>query len=147
MSVEAEAAAVARTAGSARRQEVAWHHRHLLDVDVVTWPEIELIMRTTDEMKGVLARPIRKVPALNGRRVTTLFYEASTRTRVSFETAARNLSADVVSVSTATSSVTKGESLVDTIRTLEALAPKSWSCATPSPARRISQPRSSAATS
>ena len=72
-------------------------------------------------MKGILARPIRKVPALNGRRVTTLFYEASTRTRVSFETAARNLSADVVSISTATSSVTKGESLVDTIRTLEAL--------------------------
>jgi aspartate carbamoyltransferase catalytic subunit len=121
MSVEAEAAAVGRTAGHARTQEVVWHHRHLLDVDVVTWPEIELIMRTTDEMKGVLARPIRKVPALNGRRVTTLFYEASTRTRVSFETAARNLSADVVSVSTATSSVTKGESLVDTIRTLEAL--------------------------
>ena len=98
-----------------------WHHRHLIDLDVVTWPEIELIMRTTDEMNHILARPIRKVPALNGRRVTTLFYEASTRTRVSFETAARNLSADVVSVSTATSSVTKGESLVDTIRTLEAL--------------------------
>jgi aspartate carbamoyltransferase catalytic subunit len=98
-----------------------WRHRHLIDLDVVTWPEIELIMRTTEEMKGILARPIRKVPALNGRRVTTLFYEASTRTRVSFETAARNLSADVVSVSTATSSVTKGESLVDTVRTLEAL--------------------------
>ncbi len=121
MSVETEAAAATRSGGSARTQEVVWHHRHLLDVDVLTWPEIELIMRTTDEMKGVLARPIRKVPALNGRRVTTLFYEASTRTRVSFETAARNLSADVVSVSTATSSVTKGESLVDTIRTLEAL--------------------------
>jgi aspartate carbamoyltransferase catalytic subunit len=100
---------------------VAWPHRHLIDLDVVSWPEIELIMRTTTEMKGVLARPIRKVPALNGRRVTTLFYEASTRTRVSFETAARNLSADVVSIATATSSVTKGESLVDTIRTLEAL--------------------------
>ena len=100
---------------------VAWRHRHLIDLDVVTWPEIQLIMRTTDEMKGILARPIHKVPALNGRRVTTLFYEASTRTRVSFETAARNLSADVVSVATATSSVTKGESLVDTVRTLEAL--------------------------
>lgn len=98
-----------------------WRHRHLLDVDVLSWPEYELIMRTADEMKAVLARPIRKVPALNGRRVTTLFYEASTRTRVSFETAARNLSADVVSISTATSSVTKGESLVDTVRTLEAL--------------------------
>ncbi|HEX7491355.1 MAG TPA: aspartate carbamoyltransferase catalytic subunit [Candidatus Limnocylindrales bacterium] len=98
-----------------------WHHRHLIDLDVVTWPEMELIMQTTAQMKGVLARPIRKVPALNGRRVTTLFYEASTRTRVSFETAARNLSADVVSISTGTSSVTKGESLVDTVRTLEAL--------------------------
>jgi len=102
-------------------EPVTWRHRHLIDLDVVSWPEIELIMRTTTEMKGVLARPIRKVPALNGRRVTTLFYEASTRTRVSFETAARNLSADVVSIATATSSVTKGESLVDTIRTLEAL--------------------------
>jgi aspartate carbamoyltransferase catalytic subunit len=120
MTTAAPTATVASaTAGVA--PATAWHHRHLIDLDVVTWPEIELIMRTTEEMKHVLARPIRKVPALNGRRVTTLFYEASTRTRVSFETAARNLSADVVSVSTATSSVTKGESLVDTIRTLEAL--------------------------
>jgi aspartate carbamoyltransferase catalytic subunit len=114
----------AETAAEVRRDataEVVWRHRHLLDVDTLSWPEFELIMRTTDEMKGILARPIPKVPALNGRRVTTLFYEPSTRTRVSFETAARNLSADVVSVATATSSVTKGESLVDTLRTLEAL--------------------------
>ena len=112
---------VAPAASGAGTDAVAWHHRHLIDVDVLTWPEIELIMRSTEQMKGILARPIRKVPALNGRRVTTLFYEASTRTRVSFESAARNLSADVVSVAPATSSVTKGESLVDTIRTLEAL--------------------------
>ncbi len=98
-----------------------WPHRHLIDLDVVTWPQLELVMRTADAMHEVLARPIQKVPALRGRRVTTLFYEASTRTRVSFEVAARNLSADVVSVATATSSVTKGESLVDTIKTLEAL--------------------------
>jgi len=116
-----ETAATPAPSTPAGTAAVAWRHRHLLDVDVVTWPEIELIMRTTDEMKGILARPIRKVPALNGRRVTTLFYEASTRTRVSFETAARNLSADVVSIATGTSSVTKGESLVDTVRTLEAL--------------------------
>jgi aspartate carbamoyltransferase catalytic subunit len=109
------------SASAASAAPVTWPHRHLIDLDAVSWPEIELIMRTTTEMKGVLARPIRKVPALNGRRVTTLFYEASTRTRVSFEAAARNLSADVVSIATATSSVTKGESLVDTIRTLEAL--------------------------
>ena len=102
-------------------QEVGWRHRHLLDVDTLTWPDIELVMRTTDAMREVLARPIAKVPALRGRNVTILFYEASTRTRVSFEVAAKNLSADVVSVAAATSSVTKGESLVDTVRTVEAL--------------------------
>jgi aspartate carbamoyltransferase catalytic subunit len=93
----------------------------LLDVDVLSWPDIELVMRTTDAMREVLARPIAKVPALRGRNVTILFYEASTRTRVSFEVAAKNLSADVVNIAAATSSVTKGESLVDTVRTVEAL--------------------------
>ena len=102
-------------------QPVGWPHRHLLDVDTVTWPEIELVMRTTDAMKEVLDRPISKVPALRGVNVTTLFYEASTRTRVSFEVAAKNLSADVVNIAAATSSVAKGESLVDTVRTVEAL--------------------------
>jgi aspartate carbamoyltransferase catalytic subunit len=102
-------------------QAVAWRHRHLLDLDVVSWPEIELVMRTTDAMREVLERPIAKVPALRGRNVTILFYEASTRTRVSFEVAAKNLSADVVNIAAATSSVSKGESLVDTVRTVEAL--------------------------
>ena len=102
-------------------QPVGWPHRHLLDLDVVTWPEIELVMRTTDAMREVLARPIAKVPALRGVNVTILFYEASTRTRVSFEVAAKNLSADVVNIAAATSSVSKGESLVDTVRTVEAL--------------------------
>jgi aspartate carbamoyltransferase catalytic subunit len=101
--------------------EVHWSHRHLLDLDVVAWPEIELVMRTTDAMREVLARPIAKVPALRGTGVTILFYEASTRTRVSFEVAAKNLSADVVNIAAASSSVAKGESLVDTIRTVEAL--------------------------
>ncbi len=100
---------------------VRWSHRHLLDLDVVSWPEIELVMRTTDAMREILARPIAKVPALRGTGVTILFYEASTRTRVSFEVAAKNLSADVVNIAAASSSVTKGESLVDTIRTVEAL--------------------------
>jgi len=101
--------------------EVPWRHRDLLDVDVLTWPEIERVMVTTDSMKEVLARPIAKVPALRGRSVTILFYEASTRTRVSFEVAAKNLSADVVNIAASSSSVTKGESLVDTIRTVQAL--------------------------
>src|SRR4029079_13421201 len=102
-------------------QPVGWRHRHLLDVDVLSWPDIELVMRTTDSMRAVLPPPIAKVPALRGRNVTILFYEASTRTRVSFEVAAKNLSADVVNIAAATSSVTKGESLVDTVRTVEAL--------------------------
>jgi len=102
-------------------QPVAWWHRHLLDVDVLTTAEIDLVMRTTDAMAEVLARPIPKVPALRGTAVTILFYEASTRTRVSFEVAAKNLSADVVNITASASSVTKGESLVDTVRTIEAL--------------------------
>src|SRR5436190_18575715 len=102
-------------------QPVGWRHRHLLDVDVLSWDDIELVMRTTDSMREVLTRPIAKVPALRGRNVTILFYEASTRTRVSFEVAAKNLSADVVNIAAATSSVSKGESLVDTVKTVEAL--------------------------
>jgi aspartate carbamoyltransferase catalytic subunit len=100
---------------------VGWHHRHLLDVDGLSADDLDLAMRTADAMREVLARPIAKVPALRGRSVTILFYEASTRTRVSFEVAAKNLSADVVNIAASTSSVTKGESLVDTVRTVEAL--------------------------
>lgn len=102
-------------------QPVGWRHRHLLDVDGLSAADLDLVMRTADAMREVLARPIAKVPALRGRNVTILFYEASTRTRVSFEVAAKNLSADVVNIAAATSSVTKGESLVDTVRTVEAL--------------------------
>jgi aspartate carbamoyltransferase catalytic subunit len=103
------------------RPEHAWRHRHVLDVDVLSAADIDLVMRTTDAMTEVLARPIAKVPALRGTSVTIIFYEASTRTRVSFEVAAKNLSADVVNIAASASSVTKGESLVDTIRTIEAL--------------------------
>ena len=115
------AVAVPSVDAAPESQPVAWRHRHLLDVDHLTAAELELIMRTTDAMREVLARPIAKVPALRGRQVTILFYEASTRTRVSFEVAARNLSADVVNIAAASSSVSKGESLVDTVRTIEAL--------------------------
>jgi aspartate carbamoyltransferase catalytic subunit len=93
----------------------------MLDVDVLSAADIGLVMKTTDAMKEILARPITKVPVLRGRNVTIIFYEASTRTRVSFEVAAKNLSADVVNIAASASSVTKGESLVDTIRTIEAL--------------------------
>jgi aspartate carbamoyltransferase catalytic subunit len=99
----------------------AWRHRHLLDTDVLSRTDLDLVMRTTDAMKEVLRRPIATVPALRGWNLTLLFYEASTRTRVSFEVAGKNLSANVVNIATGASSVTKGESLLDTIRTLEAL--------------------------
>ncbi len=98
-----------------------WHHKHILDLDDFTPDEIGLVFQTTDAMKEIITRPIKKVPTLRGKTVVTLFYEPSTRTRSSFELAAKNLSADVVNLSAASSSVTKGESLVDTLRTLEAL--------------------------
>ena len=114
-------AAVPSVDAAPESQPVGWRHRHLLDVDGLSAADLDLVMRTTDAMREVLARPIAKVPALRGRQVTILFYEASTRTRVSFEVAARNLSADVVNIAAASSSVSKGESLVDTVRTVEAL--------------------------
>ena len=100
---------------------LAWRRRHLLDVADLSLDELDTILRTADEMRTVIARPIARIPALRGFTVTILFYEPSTRTRVSFEVAAKNLSADVVNVAAASSSVVKGESLVDTTRTLEAL--------------------------
>ena len=98
-----------------------WKHHHVLDVDDFSLAEIELVMQTTDAMKEVLSRPIKKVPTLRGKTVVTLFYEASTRTRGSFEVAAKNLSADVVNMTAQSSSISKGESLIDTLNTIEAI--------------------------
>jgi aspartate carbamoyltransferase catalytic subunit len=99
----------------------AWPHHHLLDTDVLTWPQIELVLDTADAMAEIVAGRRPRSDALRGVGVTNLFYEASTRTRVSFEVAAKHLSADVVNVTAGGSSVEKGESLLDTMRTLEAL--------------------------
>ena len=98
-----------------------WAHRHLLDVDVLSADDLDLVMRTSASMAEILTREIPKVPMMRGWGVTILFYEASTRTRVSFEVAAKNLSADVINIAAGSSSVAKGESLIDTIRTVEAL--------------------------
>jgi aspartate carbamoyltransferase catalytic subunit len=95
--------------------------RHVLDLDDFSVGEIGTVLDAAKAMKTVLSRPIKKVPTLRGKTVVTLFYEASTRTRVGFEVAAKALGADTVSVAASTSSVTKGESLIDTIRTLQAL--------------------------
>jgi len=98
-----------------------WHRRHVLDLDDFSAEEIGLVMETADAMKEVLGRQIARVPTLRGTTIVTLFYEASTRTRTSFELAARVLGADVVSIAAASSSVQKGESLVDTVLTLQAV--------------------------
>lgn len=99
----------------------AWARRHVLDIEDFSVPEIELVMQTTSAMKEILSRPLKKVPALRGKTVVTLFYEASTRTRGSFEMAAKHLSADVVNMTAQASSVTKGESLINTLNTIEAI--------------------------
>ena len=96
-------------------------HKDLLDLDDFSSEEIMLLLETTSAMTEVLSRPIRRVPTLRGKTIVNMFYEASTRTRSSFELAAKNLSADLVNVSASQSSVDKGESLVDTMRTLQAL--------------------------
>jgi aspartate carbamoyltransferase catalytic subunit len=101
--------------------ETAWTRRNLLDVDELTRDEIEIVMQTTDAMKEVLGRDVPRVPALRGRTIVTLFYEASTRTRASFELAGKALGADVINVAASGSSVEKGESLIDTVRTLQAV--------------------------
>ena len=97
-----------------------WSHRHLLDTDVLSPADLELVMATADTMAAHVRRRTQPEPVLRGVGVTILMYEASTRTRVSFEVAAKKLGADVVNVSASGSSVTKGESLLDTVRTLEA---------------------------
>jgi len=95
--------------------------RHLLDLDDMSRSEIEEILRNADGMKEVLSRNVRKTPALRGKTIITLFFENSTRTRVSFEQAGKVLGADVINVTASSSSVSKGESLLNTIRTLESM--------------------------
>jgi aspartate carbamoyltransferase catalytic subunit len=97
--------------------------KHLLGIAGLDASEITLILDTAEAMKEVGTRPIKKVPALRGRTVVNLFFEPSTRTRTSFEVAEKRLSADTLSIATATSSVSKGETLIDTVRNLEAMSP------------------------
>ena len=95
--------------------------KHLLDIGDLSADDIHHLMALTDHMVEVNSRPIPKVPALRGRTVVNLFFEDSTRTRTSFDTAARRLSADVMNFAVSSSSVNKGESLRDTIETISAM--------------------------
>ncbi|MCS7228060.1 MAG: aspartate carbamoyltransferase catalytic subunit [Endomicrobia bacterium] len=96
-------------------------HKHLLGLQDLSKEDIELILETAKPFKTIFTRSIKKVPTLRGRSVVMLFYEPSTRTRTSFELAAKRLSADTVNISVQTSSVQKGESLIDTAKTLESM--------------------------
>jgi len=95
--------------------------KHLLSIDDLGADGIDEVMRLTDSFVEVSGRAIPKVPALRGKTVVSLFYEDSTRTRLSFETAAKRLSADTMTFSVSSSSVNKGESLRDTVETIEAM--------------------------
>ncbi len=98
-----------------------WTKHDLLDLQDLTREEIELILETAKSFKEVSAREVKKVPALRGKTVVMLFFEPSTRTRISFELAAKRLSADTLSISVNNSSVSKGETILDTAKNIEAM--------------------------
>jgi aspartate carbamoyltransferase catalytic subunit len=105
------------------RQVTALRRKDLLGIEDLSSEEIGLILDTAEAMKEIGSRPIKKVPALRGKTVVNLFFEPSTRTRTSFEIAEKRLSADTLNIAIASSSVVKGETLVDTALTLEAMSP------------------------
>jgi len=100
-----------------------WTKKDLLGIRELTKEEILLILDTAESFKDISRRAVKKVPTLRGKTVITLFYEPSTRTRVSFEIAAKRLSADTINVSSSTSSSVKGETLKDTAKNLESMQP------------------------
>jgi len=103
------------------KKKAKWVHKDLLGLEYLSKDDMELVLDTADSFREILDRSIKKVPALRGKTVVNLFYEPSTRTRVSFEIAAKRLSADVINIATETSSVKKGETLNDTGKNIEAL--------------------------
>ena len=98
-------------------------HKHLLSMDPLSVEDITLILDTAESFKAISTRDIKKVPTLRGKSVINFFYEPSTRTRTSFDVAAKRLSADTFSLSASTSSMVKGETLIDTARNLQAMKP------------------------
>src|SRR5918912_3918069 len=98
-----------------------WTRRHLLGLEELSADEIRFVLDTADSFKEVSTRSVKKVPALRGRVVVNAFFEDSTRTRTSFSLAAQRLSADLIDFSEKGSSVSKGETLIDTARNIEAM--------------------------
>ena len=105
------------------REAMRLKRKDLLGIEELEKDEIELILSSAESFKEVSTREIKKVPTLRGKTVITLFYEASTRTRTSFELAAKRMSADAVNISVSASSASKGETLKDTVLNLEAMNP------------------------
>ncbi len=116
-------ASVDDVAAQGPAQRTTLRSRHLISIGDLDPEEITLILDTAEAMKEIESRPIKKVPALRGKTIVNLFYEPSTRTRTSFEIAEKRLSADSLNVAATGSSVAKGETLLDTARNLEAMAP------------------------
>lgn len=100
-----------------------FNHKDLLGMGQLSTEDIELVLDTAESLKAISTRDIKKVPTLRGKSIVHFFYEPSTRTRTSFEIAAKRLSADTVSLSASTSSMVKGETLIDTARNLQAMEP------------------------
>ena len=98
-----------------------WTKKDLLGLRALSVDELRLLLATAESFREISLRPIKKVPALRGKTVVNLFFEPSTRTRTSFELAAKRLSADILNITSSSSSMTKGETIVDTIKNLEAL--------------------------
>ena len=102
---------------------MSFKHKHILGIEQMTKEDIQMILDTADSFKEINSREIKKVPTLRGKTIINAFFEASTRTRLSFEIAGKRLSADTVNISGSTSSVVKGETLEDTAKNIEAMAP------------------------
>ena len=103
------------------RMSTVWKRKDLVGMKDLTADEIRLILDTAKSLQEISLRPVKKVPTLRGRTVANLFFEPSTRTRISFELAEKRLSADTISFSGTTSSTVKGETLKDTGRNIEGL--------------------------
>lgn len=120
----------------------SWKKKDLLSIKDLEVEEIRLILEMAESFKEISTREIKKVPTLRGKTVVNLFFEASTRTRTSFEIAAKRLSADSINISTSTSSVVKGETLLDTARNLQAMEPdiiviRHWAAGAPHQLARV----------
>ncbi|MBW1790937.1 MAG: aspartate carbamoyltransferase, partial [Deltaproteobacteria bacterium] len=103
--------------------EYCFRHKHILGLENLSTDDISFILQTAESFREISTRPIKKVPILRGKTIINLFFEPSTRTRLSFEIAAKRMSADTFNISASTSSATKGETLVDTALNLQAMNP------------------------